>query len=91
LLNDYNIYNLHVSDPEEDYRLTHNDGGTGHFMIIVNDDITIPMRGGTTVRVGTYDHNDQAIANGTKDVVPGEAGPFAGHLIKITVLGVTPQ
>jgi hypothetical protein len=91
VLNDYNIYDLTVTDPPEVYRLSYNSGGTGHFMIVIDDDITIPMRGGTTVRVGTHDHNDQAIANGVPDTVKGEAGPFAGHLIKLTVLGVTPQ
>ena len=50
-------------------------------MIQLDYTVTIPMRGDTTVTVGMYDHNGEAIANGEKyvvDGIPPAPDPFPG-------------
>jgi hypothetical protein len=56
--------------------------------------VTIPMRGGTTVTVGMYDHNGEAIPNGEKyvvDGIPSAPDPFPGHFTQMDVVTVTAQ
>jgi hypothetical protein len=63
------------------FQLNRNKAATGHYMIQLDYTVTIPMRGGTTVTVGIYDHNGEAIANGEKyivDGIPPAPDPFLG-------------
>ncbi|NUO50393.1 MAG: hypothetical protein HOV80_16180 [Polyangiaceae bacterium] len=94
VLNDYNVYSITVGDPAQVYYLNRNEAATGHYMIQLDYTVTIPMRGGTTVTIGMYDHNTQAIANGEKfvvDGIPPAPDPFAGHFIQMDVVSVAPQ
>lgn len=87
----YNIYVLAVADPPERYYLTRDERKTGHFTFAFDYTASVKIRGGARVTLGTYDHNDEAIANGEHHVVPGippAPQPYAGHFIQMDVVGV---
>lgn len=87
----YNIYSITVSDPPQTYYLNRDERKTGHFTFAFDYTSTIQVRGGARVTLGTYDHNQESIANGEHHVVQGIAPaprPFAGHFIQMDVLGV---
>jgi hypothetical protein len=76
------------------FQLNRNEAATGHSMIQLDYTVTIPMRGGTTVTVGMYDHNGEAIPNGEKyvvDGIPSAPDPFPGHFTQMDVVTVTAQ
>jgi hypothetical protein len=100
-VNDYNIYAIDVGDPAQRYTLNRNAMPVGHYTFIIDYTVTIPVRGGTEVRMTMIDPNNIAIANpggssGSMDpfVVPEIAPfpePFYGQFIQMDVLSVTPQ
>ena len=69
--NDYNFYNLVVSDPAATYTVNRNADKVGHYTFAIDYVVTIPIRGGATVTMGAYDSNDVAIANHEHHVVAG--------------------
>lgn len=69
--NDYNFYSLHVSDPEATYTFNRNEEKVGHYTFPIDYHVTIRIRGGATVIMGSYDSNDVAIANHQHFVVTG--------------------
>jgi hypothetical protein len=76
------------------FQLNRNEPATGHYMIQLDCTVTIPMRGGTTVTVGMYDHNGEAIANGEKyvlDAIPPAPDPFPGTSPRWNVVSVGAQ
>jgi hypothetical protein len=89
----YNIYVLDVADPPQKYYLTRDERKTGHFTFKFDYTATVKIRGGAQVTLGTYDHNDESIANGEHHVVPGlppAPQPYAGHFIQMDVVSVKP-
>lgn len=99
--NDYNIYAIDVSDPAERYTLNRNAMGVGHYTFMLDYTVTVPIRGGTEVRLTMIDPNNIAIANpggssGSNDPfvvpeIPPFPDPFYGQFIQMDVLSVTPQ
>lgn len=100
-VDDYNIYAIDVGDPLQRYTLNRNAMGTGHYTFVIDYTVTIPIRGGTEVRLTMIDPNDIAIANpggssGSADPfvvpeIPPFPDPFYGQFIQMDVLSVTPQ
>jgi hypothetical protein len=89
----YNIYALEVADPPQKYYVTRDERKTGHFTFTLDYMATVQIRGGAQVTLGTYDHNDESIANGEHHVVPGippAPAPYAGHFIQMDVVSVKP-
>lgn len=94
VVDNYNVYSIKVNDPPETYHLTRTETPTGHYIVSLDYTATIPMRGGTTVTIGMYDHNTAAISNGGGVVVDGVApapAPYSGHFIQMDVISVTPR
>jgi hypothetical protein len=101
IANDYNIYSIRVSDPPGTYTLNRHQRSTGHYVFVIDYTVTIQVRGGATVTLGTYDRNNQAIANpggasGRRDpfVVPGVPPfpmPYHGQFIQMDVVAVAPS
>lgn len=99
--NDYNIYAIDVGDPMQRYTLNRNANGVGHYTFAIDYTVTIPVRGGTEVRLTMIDPNNIAIANpggasGSADPfvipeIPPFPDPFYGQFIQMDVLSVTPQ
>jgi hypothetical protein len=99
--NDYNIYAIDVGDPAERYTLNRNEMGTGHYTFVMDYTVTIPIRGGTEIRLTMIDPNNIAIANPGGNIASGEPwvvpdippfpDPFYGQFIQMDVLSVTPQ
>ena len=97
--NDYNIYAIDVADPPERYTLNRNEMGTGHYTFVLDYTVTIPVRGGTEVRMTMIDPNNIAIANpgGASGQnmpfivpeIPPFPDPFFGQFIQMDVLSVT--
>jgi hypothetical protein len=69
--NDYNFYNIAVSDPAATYTVNRHADKVGHYTFPIDYVVTIPIRGGATVTLGAYDSNDVAIANHEHFVVEG--------------------
>ena len=100
-VNDYNIYAIDVADPAQRYTLNRNAMGVGHYTFVLDYTVTIPIRGGTEVRLTMIDPNNIAIANpggssGSTDPfvvpdIPPFPDPFYGQFIQMDVLSVTPQ
>lgn len=99
--NDYNIYSIEVTDPLAVYTLNRNEMGTGHYTFVVDYTVTIPIRGGTEVRLAMRDPNNIAIANpggasGTTDPfvvpdIPPAPDPFYGQFLQMDVQSVAAQ
>jgi len=86
--NDYNVYSLSVSDPAAIYVMNRNEEKVGHYTFIIDYRVTIPVRGGATVTMGSYDSNDVAIANHEHHIVDGLTDlqqPFDGQFFDIQV------
>jgi len=86
--NDYNFYNLEVSEPHAVYTVNRSAEKVGHFTFPIDYQVTIPIRGGATVTMGAYDSNDVAIANHQHHVVAGvppDPQPFDGQFFQIDV------
>jgi hypothetical protein len=84
--NDYNFYNLEVSDPRAVYTVNRNEEKVGHYTFPIDYRVTVPVRGGATLTMGAYDSNDVAIANHQGHVIPGIASapqPFDGQFFQI--------
>ena len=91
--NDYNFYNIVVSDPAATYTVNRNVDKVGHYTFPIDYRVTIPIRGGATVTVGAYDSNDVAIANHAHHVVAGvppAPAPFDGQFFQVDVESVQP-
>ena len=89
--NDYNTYSLAVSDPAATYVMNRNEEKVGHYTFVIDYRVTIPVRGGARVTMGSYDSNDVAIANHEHHVVDGIADlqqPFDGQFFDIEVEAV---
>ncbi len=99
--NDYNIYGIEVGDPATVYTLNRNAMGVGHYTFVLDYVVTVPIRGGSEVRLTMIDPNNVAIANpggnigsGEPFVVPEVApfpDPFFGQFIQMDVLSVVPK
>jgi len=97
--NDYNIYGIEVDDPAESYTLNRNEMGVGHYLFVLDYTVTIPIRGGSEVRLSMIDPNNIAIANpgGASGMaepfvvpdIPPFPDPFFGQFIQMDVLSVT--
>jgi hypothetical protein len=88
---DYNLYSLHVSDPEATYTFNRNEKKVGHYTFPIDYQITVPIRGRATVTMGAYDSNDVAIANHEQFVVNGvqpALQPFDGQFFQLDVVAV---
>lgn len=91
LVDHYNFYTLHVSDPEATYAFNRNQEKVGHYTFAVDYVVTIPVRGGATVTMGAYDLNDVAIANHQHHVisgVPPAPAPFDGQFFQLDVITI---
>jgi hypothetical protein len=91
--NDYNFYDIEVSDPHAVYTVNRNAEKVGHYTFPIDYEVTIPIRGGATVTMGAYDSNDVAIANHQRHVIAGVAPdpqPFDGQFFQIDVEAVKP-
>jgi hypothetical protein len=91
--NDYNFYNIEVSDPHAVYTVNRNAEKVGHYTFPIDYHVIIPIRGGATVIMGAYDSNDVAIANHQRHVVAGVAPdpqPFDGQFFQVDVESVKP-
>src|SRR6185503_8434125 len=89
--NDYNVYSLHVSDPEATYTFNRNEEKVGHYTFPIDYRVTIPIRAGAIVTMGAYDSNDVAITNHQQHVivgVPPAPQPFDGQFFQLDVEGV---
>jgi hypothetical protein len=92
--NDYNFYNIEVSDPHAVYTVNRNADKVGHYTFPIDYAVTIPVRGGATVTLGAYDSNDVAIANHQRHVVAGtppDPEPFDGQFFQIDVVSIRPR
>jgi len=86
--NDYNVYSLTVSDPTATYVMNRNEEKVGHYTFIIDYRVTIPIRGGAKLTMGSYDSNDVAIANHEHHVVNGLESlqqPFDGQFFDVQV------
>jgi len=93
----YTAYSLTVADPAEVYFFNYNDS-VGHFLLELDYEVVIPMRGGTTL---TFDVNGQTsvpdghgVSNRDGWVVPDippAPDPFNGQFIQFDVLDVAPR
>lgn len=91
--NDYNFYNLEVSEPRALFTLNRNQEKVGHYTFRIDYTFTVPIRGGATVKIGAYDSNDVAIANHQHHVVPEVAPapqPYDGQFFQIDVVSIRP-
>lgn len=89
--NDYNFYNLAVSDPAATYTFNRSAEKVGHYTFPIDYQVTIPVRAGATVTMGAYDSNDVAIANHQRHVVAGvppAPGIFDGQFFQLDVVAV---
>jgi hypothetical protein len=89
--NDYNFYNIAVSDPAAIYTVNRHADKVGHYTFPIDYVVTIPIRGGAIVTLGAYDSNDVAIANHKHfvvDGVPPAPQPFDGQFFQIDVIKV---
>lgn len=86
--NDYNFYNVEVSEPHAVYTVNRSAEKVGHYTFPIDYRVTIPMRGGATLTLGAYDSNDVAIANHQGHVIAGIAPapqPFDGQFFQVDV------
>ena len=86
--NDYNFYNIEVSDPHAVWTVNYNAAKVGHYTFPIDYTVTVQIRGGATVTLGAYDSNDVAIANHQHHVVadvPPAPQPFDGQFFQIDV------
>lgn len=86
--NDYNFYNIAVSEPAANYTVNRNAEKVGHYTFAIDYTVTIPIRGGATVTMGAYDSNDVAITNHQHHVVadlPPAPAAFDGQFFDIQV------
>lgn len=86
--NDYNFYNIEVSDPHALWTVNSNAAKVGHYTFPIDYTVTIPIRGGANITIGAYDSNDVAIANHQHHVianVPPAPQPFDGQFFQIDV------
>jgi hypothetical protein len=93
----YTAYSLTVTEPAEVYFFNYNDS-VGHFLLELDYEVVIPMRGGTTV---TFDINGQTSVPDGHGVsnrdglvvadVPPAPDAFNGQFIQFDVSDVTPQ
>lgn len=91
LVDHYNFYTLHVSNPEATYSFNRNEEKVGHYTFPVDYVVTIPVSGGATVTMGAYDLNDVAIANHQHFViagVPPAPAPFDGQFFQLDVVTI---
>ena len=91
--NDYNFYNIEVSDPHAVYTVNRSAEKVGHYTFPIDYRVTIPIRGGATVTMGAYDSNDVAIANHERHVlagVPPDPEPFDGQFFQLDVESIHP-
>jgi hypothetical protein len=89
--NDYNFYNLEISEPHALFTLNRNEEKVGHYTFPIDYTFTVPVRGGAAVKIGAYDSNDVAIANHQHHVVPGAdpaPEPFDGQFFQVDVIAV---
>jgi hypothetical protein len=92
--NDYNFYNIEVSDPRAVYTVNRHADKVGHYTFPIDYLVTIPIRGGATFTMGAYDSNDVAIANHQRHVVKGTAPdpqPFDGQFFQLDVQSIRPN
>lgn len=92
--NDYNFYNIEVSDPQAVYTVNRSAEKVGHYTFPIDYSVTIPVRGGATVRIAAYDSNDVAIANHQRHVVQGAPpapAPFDGQFFQVDVEAIRPR
>ena len=86
--NDYNFYNLTVTDPAATYTVNRHADKVGHYTFPIDYRVTIPIRGGATLIMGAYDSNDVAIANHQHfviDGVPPSPQYFDGQFFQVDV------
>ena len=93
----YTAYMLSVADPKEVYFFNYNPT-TSHIHFLIDYEVVIPMRGGSTV---TFDVNGgksvpdgHGVSNREQLVVPGippAPDPFNGQLVQFDVVSVQPH
>ena len=98
---DYNIYAIHVAEPQNDYTLNRHEKNTNHFTFVLDYTVSIQIRGGSEVRLTMIDPNTEAIANPGGNIASGEPfvvpdippfpEPFYGQFIQMDVLSVAPS
>lgn len=94
---DYSAYSITVSDPPGVYFFNYSDS-IGHFVFVVDVEVTIAMRGGAKV---TFDvngpgslPNGHGVSNRERVVIPDVApapAPFNGQFVQFDVLSVAPH
>jgi len=92
--NDYNFYDIEVSDPHAVYTVNRSAERVGHFTFPIDYRVTIPIRGGATVRIAAHDSNDVAIANHEHHVVAGvppAPQAFDGQFFQVDVDAIRPR
>jgi len=93
----YTAYMLTVADPQQVYFFNYNPS-TSHIHFLLDYEVTIPMRGGTTltfeVNGGKSVPDGHGVSNRDKLVVPGippAPDPFNGQLVQFDVVSVQPR
>lgn len=91
----YTAYMLTVADPQQVYFFNHNPN-TGHIHFLIDYEVTIPMRGGTTltfeVNGGKSVPDGHGVSNRDRLVVPGiepAPDPYNGQIVQFDVVSVT--
>jgi hypothetical protein len=93
----YAAYMLTVADPQQVYFFNYNPT-TSHIHFLIDYEVTIPMRGGTTLTFevdgGDSVPDGHGLSNRDQFVVPGippAPDPFNGQLVQFDVVSVQPQ
>jgi hypothetical protein len=93
----YTAYMLSVEDPKQVYFFNYS-ATTGHFHFLIDYEVVIPMRGGTTatfeVNGGKSVPDGHGVSNREGTVVPDvppAPEPFNGQLVQFDVVSVTPH
>jgi hypothetical protein len=93
----YTAYMLTVAEPPQVYFFNYNPS-TSHIHFLLDYEVTIPMRGGTTltfeVNGGKSVPDGHGVSNRDKLVVPGIApapDPYNGQIVQFDVISVQPR
>ena len=93
----YTAYMLTVADPQQVYFFNYNPS-TSHIHFLIDYEVTIPMRGGTTltfeVNGGKSVPDGHGVSNRDQLVVPGISpapNPYNGQLVQFDVVSVDPR
>jgi hypothetical protein len=93
----YTAYMLTVADPKQVYFFNYNPS-TSHIHFLIDYEVTIPMRGGTTltfeVNGGKSVPDGHGVSNHDRLVVPGippAPDPYNGQLVQFDVVSVQPR